>query len=533
MANTLQTNNQNPQTTALTPSAQKQQGTGYTNLQSILNANNGSALGQNLTNNVNQNVASTVGNIQGANNQFGQQTSAEQNRISQLQGGAQNALNQVINAPGTTQANANLVNPNDVSAYTNYNNTSYQGPQGISNLSGLQNQQTNSQNYAGLLGSQGGQQQLLRTFVNQPNYTNSEQNLDSLILGTQPIQNNLKQARSQALQQLSQNNVNNLNTSAQQQAQLNAQALGQGQQQLQQQTANTTQGINSAIQSQLAGLRGITKQQTDEYNNLNTGNYNAAVDANGNPILSPQQVAILTSQAAKSGLINPQSYFSQTNGGGYDLTNAGAANNTQAAQLAALAQLTGNSGLALVPGQGNSIGDALAGQTNIAGNIVTNAQGLANPYLTTTSLNDILSKMAPGAGEVTTPVANTGGVATGILSLFNPFAAAANYVANEHAPTTTFNAGNLTPAQAQAFSDLLSVPGNGGKTIQQLENAGQYQLGKLGQPATPTPASGSDISTIQQFINTYFGLGANSAAPNTNPGGVNVATPSGTEVTKQ
>jgi len=355
MANVLQSNQATGQQAARPV---KRAGTGYTNIQSLLGASDAKALGNNIGQNVSNNVNKTVGNIQGAEQQYKQGTQQEQQRLGGLQNNAQTALNQVVNAPSTASYAVdasgnpiqNLVNQQDAQNYNSYLGAKYQGPNDLNNVGNLQSQQTTASQYAKSLGSQPGQQQLLRTFVNNPKYTNTLQNLDSLYLGNKNIQGGLKDVRSQALQKLSNNDVNNLSTSAQQQALQNMGQLGQQQTGLQTNTQQQITGLNDAVSKQLLDLTNQSNAQKAIQDQLITNNFQAT-DANGNRVLSPEQQAV-ASAYLKNNIANPQGFFNYS--GPENLSQAGAANQQQAAQLAALGLLTNNSGLNLGPNVGTA-----------------------------------------------------------------------------------------------------------------------------------------------------------------------------------
>lgn len=472
-------------------------GTGYTNIQSLLNNSNATNLGNTIGQNVSKNVNQTVGNIQGAQNQFNQGTTQEQNRIGGLSTNAQNALSQVSNAPSTTtystDANGNpvqnLVSGQDVSNYNNYLNTGYQGPTDLNNVSNLQNQTSTSQGYANLLGSQPGQQQLLRTFVNNPNYSNTLQNLDSLYLGNNGIQKNLQGVRSNALQQLNNNNVNNLSANDQQQAQVNSGGLAQGQQTLNTNTQNVVSGINTAIGNQLTGLQNTTNAQNANWGQINSGNY-GATDANGNPILdsATQSIANAYLKNNIAPLTGTNGYFNYTNAN--DLTTPGAANQTQAAQLAALAQLTNNSGLVLTPTAGGSIGDALASQLNLnSQGLQQNAQQRLTGAETATNISSLLGMVDPGyipdTDAMFTNRGSLGSDSSGVITN-NPVVGGNNY-------------NSFTASQQQALNDAAR---------QSLANTDLNKSG-LNSTLNTTGLSTTDVGAIQQLLNQYYGLSSN------------------------
>jgi len=347
----------------------KKVGTGYTNLQSLLNASNAGALGNTLSQNVSQNVGKTVGNIQGAQQEFKQGAQQEQGRLSGLQSGAEGALNKIINAPSTTsysvdeQGNPvqNLIGQPEVQNYADYVGSKYQGPSDINNAANLQKQANTSQQYARMLGSQPGQQQLLRSFVSNPKYTNTLQNLDSLHLGKQNIQSGLKNARSQALQRLAGSNVGDMSASAQQQARQNMANLSQQQQGLQRATQGAVGGINEQLSNRLSQLQDQSQVQEALGLKLRQGDFSA---------LTPEQRGVAEAYG-KYNILDPQTLINIQNA--QNLSQEGVANQQQAAQLAALGKLMNDPNLNL----GGNVGTAQAANVNI-GDFVGDAQQRAS-----------------------------------------------------------------------------------------------------------------------------------------------------------
>lgn len=178
----------------------KQQGTGFTNLKSVLNANKNNKLGQAIGTGV-QNISNkTQGQTQQAQNQFAQQigqsvqdiqkgTKVQQN-LSDLDFGkdSEKASQNIQEVGGEEYANAaaNL-------------RKGYTGPQGLQNQDALQAQsQQLGQTAQGLMTS-GGRQAALQRFINVgPGYTQGKQQLDNMLLGQN--QQDISDARRQAAQ---------------------------------------------------------------------------------------------------------------------------------------------------------------------------------------------------------------------------------------------------------------------------------------------------------------------------------------------
>jgi hypothetical protein len=217
----------------LAGSKNNQQGTGYTNLNNIINANKGNQLGQAVAGN----IKGQIGNIQ---NQLGQQqsdfnTQAQQNAIGSDQDAQkrQSILNQysgtsntsstpsssdssntasgnantggsstsssstpvigrsgdtsssgtsnTANSTPATSASSSGPSSSDVSAFQRYMSGQYTGPQGLADTSGLQSSASQLKQEASNL-SPSGTQALLNRTVGGNNYTQGQQTLDSLLM---------------------------------------------------------------------------------------------------------------------------------------------------------------------------------------------------------------------------------------------------------------------------------------------------------------------------------------------------------------
>lgn len=461
-------------------------GTGYVNLQNYVNANNPTQLGNTIANNVSNSANNAVKNLNTSQTQYNTQAGQVQNALMGQQTNAQNALNQIINAPSTTtystDANGNpvqsLTSPTGASQYNNYLNATYQGPSSLSNTTQLQNQATNAQQQANLLGSQGGQQQLLRSFVNQPGYNYNLQNLDSVLLGSnQGVQNQLQGAKTQALQKLSANNVNNVNNVDAQQAALAAQGLQTNQQALNTQGQNATTGINNAINTQLQNLENTSNTNQNNYNAIASGQYA------GTGLSAAQQAALTAAQNNKfTSLNNLVNYNGPT-----DLTASGAATNPQAAQLAALSQLQGTGAQAL---SGN-IGDAAAAQLNTSG-ILPSVQNLENTALAQSGSN-LYNQFNNQSGL------GTAGQAA-LQALYAP----------SQASQGTGGGDNINGSTGGALSNSNPLFGNTLTSASQYLNSLPANNGYVQSGVAP------DVTQLLAAINGYYGLsGAAPQASNT------------------
>lgn len=157
---------------AANPNAQK--GSGYTNIQRIVQANQGNKLGSTIGSNIQNAAQQTQGNINQAQQQFQQQAGANRADTNQNAQLVQQALANPTNITG---------NPNQVSQFQNLLSGTYQGPKGLQNAAQLQAQAQDINQLGQATTSEGGKQGLLQRFVGAPQYTAGQQTLDSLLLG--------------------------------------------------------------------------------------------------------------------------------------------------------------------------------------------------------------------------------------------------------------------------------------------------------------------------------------------------------------
>lgn len=234
------------------PNQPRQLGTGFTNLQNIMQANTGNKLGQAVGGGIQQTGQQASNALQSGVQDFNTQSQANALGTQAQKQDVQDTLNNVGNLNSTQQQTADT-------NFAKYRAGQYGGPTNISNISNIQNQAANAQQQGQEVGSAGGRQALLQQYAAKPgsSYGSGAQNLDSLLLGATGGQQ-LQQAR-QATSGLN-NQVNAAQTTAQSQAQqLQNQAQGFGKQ-----VTGQVQGAQSAIYNpaqQQAQQANITEQQ--------------------------------------------------------------------------------------------------------------------------------------------------------------------------------------------------------------------------------------------------------------------------------
>jgi len=299
----------------------KQMGSGFTNIQKIIGANQGNQL--------NSTVAQ---GIQGVGQQTQQQLGQAQ---SQFQQGAQaNQLNTQANQQLLQQGLANPTqltgNPSNVSQFQNILAGKYQGPQGLANADQLTGQAQYAQQLGQQLGSQGGQQSLLQRFVGGNQYSQGQKNLDTLLMGAGP-QNQLNQARQSVAGLGSQ--VNAGVTAAQNQAQqLGAQANQFGQA-AQQQFGNT---VNQQVQGLQQQAQTAASSRDQQYQKLLSGLQGGQISAE-----DAQKLGLTSGEQIYNTFQNPSSLVKESTLGA---TAQNVASSQDYARMQALQQLAGTNG---------------------------------------------------------------------------------------------------------------------------------------------------------------------------------------------
>lgn len=226
---------------------QQKQGTGYTNIGRIVQANKSNQLGQAVGSNIQQAGQQTQANIQQAGQQFGQQAQANQADTAQNQQLIQDVLaNPAAYAGATDQNNAQS---NQGTLFTQLMSGKYAGPTQLQNDAQLQAQVQGTQQLGQALGSSSGQIGLLQRLVGGQGagYTSGQQNLDQLLLG-QTGGNAIGQARRSVLGLG--NQLGTVETGAQatgQEQAAKAQQLGQN---IQQQVGQNISAQDTALQAQ-------------------------------------------------------------------------------------------------------------------------------------------------------------------------------------------------------------------------------------------------------------------------------------------
>ncbi len=208
-------------------------GTGFTNIQRIIGANEPAQLGQTISSGIGQTIGKSQQELQKQQGQFQQQSQAGAIGGQEDQ---QYAQQQIANPTADQQA---------VDRFARFRQ-GYTGPSQLGNQAQLQSQQLEAQNIAQSVNQPGGQTGLLQRYVGGPSYTQGQQKLDTLLLGQTGGQG-IRQGRRSAQDYL------------QQQAQAQALAQLQGQQ-----LTNQGQQFSQGLQTQIGGAQtGIISGLTD------------------------------------------------------------------------------------------------------------------------------------------------------------------------------------------------------------------------------------------------------------------------------
>lgn len=160
--------------TAFPTRKQSQAGTGFTNLQRILQANKSNQLGQTVGAGIQKAGQQATGAIQQAGQQF--KTEAEKERERQSQVGEK-----VSNVLGGDLSN---VDDEATTVFQGARSGQSKGPEGLGNVDKLAQQAQEAQGLGQATGQEQGRLGLLQRFVGQGNrYTGGQQRLDNLLLG--------------------------------------------------------------------------------------------------------------------------------------------------------------------------------------------------------------------------------------------------------------------------------------------------------------------------------------------------------------
>ena len=187
--------NKKPQPTSVSQVKPQRKGTGFTNLARVMQASQGSKLGQTIAGGITGQAQQVQSGIKTAQDEF--QKEAEKNRVDTEANRAKAAT--AINAAGTT----GVVNPEDLNLFKTIRAAEYKGPTELANQQQLQAQAQQAQTLGSLASGvgqrsgtdQGGRQELLRRFAGGADYTSGQRKLDESILSKDKEANLVSAAR--------------------------------------------------------------------------------------------------------------------------------------------------------------------------------------------------------------------------------------------------------------------------------------------------------------------------------------------------
>jgi hypothetical protein len=456
----------------------KQQGSGYTNIQQFVNANKGNQLGSAIGNNIQNTETSAQSNLANAQNQFQQQTQANQANTQGNQQLAQNVLadpTAYANIAGATQNSP--TNAQAGQQFQSLLSGQYQGPTALTNASQLQNQAANVAQMGQALSSSGGQQGLLQQLVGNPQYTQGESGLDTLLLG---------QSNSPALQAAKRNALTL-------QGQTNSAITGAAAQG-QQNTAQAQQ-FGTALQNQLG------QTVTNENNQLQqaaTNDQNQRNQQYQSALADLQSGNVNQNEAQLLGLTQGENVYNVLNGNG--ATGLGSSSAAQFLQENPLAANISNTANAQQYAQMQAL-QSLAGQY-APSNAQAAFQNFQNPGQASAFQNSqaLIGNQAGLQNAINAAATNYG-------SIYNPAAASQSQAQNIVNDWGNTSLGTL----GQRNSDIASLT-NGGATGGSIEQNVAWANNNL---ATQNAALAAAQAQLQ---GQYGNLGTINIQPSAYPG---------------
>ena len=445
--------------------ANQRTGSGFTNLQQYLGANEGNDLGNVITNGVNQQLGNTDTTLQAAQGDFANQVgNADQAGSSSDITNEQNILNNALNNP-------NQVSQQDITQFGNWRNANYNGPNQLTDVSEFP-QLTGQLNYLNSIGTNlqnpGGKSQLLNSFINKPNYSQGDQNFDTTLLGSNPKNSASFNALGQQIQ-----NTNNAVTGAESQAGAQAQNIAD-------QTNQFKQGL---------------------YNNLGldqTGNYTGANQQG----LIEQQNSNLQNQVASDTAAQNAAYTNSLS----DLQNLSVGNNPY------LASLSGVTTYGVNPANTNLLTKSIApNASNVASpqqaatiNALSQLAGINNTFITDPSQVGTYNAAKPVSFDTPAYLSQVQTAKNAYNNYLNSMQG--NSGINNFGAVTGANASSIssmTPAQAQAFLQQYGLTFNTG-----AKDQGAATNGQTGPNSFGILTNGSPLGTSSDNVG-YSQMGGN------------------------
>lgn len=214
-------------------------GSGFTNLQRYLSANQGNQLGQVVGGGIANAAQGVRSGITGAANQF-QQGADAGNLASDANQQARASVLQQISSGTNPQ-----VTDDQAKQFATFRGGQYTGPRDLGDTSKLQNQAANAESLGRGTATASGRQGLLQDFVGSPQYTQGQKSVDSYLLGQAPEIASARQKTLGLTNAIGRENQRASSVASQEQA--NAQKFGKE--------------TNTMIGGQLTGIQGALANQ--------------------------------------------------------------------------------------------------------------------------------------------------------------------------------------------------------------------------------------------------------------------------------
>lgn len=182
-----------------------QKGTGFTNLNRVLQASKGNKLGQTISGGIQQQASGVQSQVKSAQQQFEEEaqkgrldTGSAAEKRSEILGrfapssGASAVQQQPVTPQGQEGQQAaqtqSPVSEQEIQDFTKFRTGTYTGPKQLQDVQTLYGKAQQAEQLGGLTRSEGGRQELLRRFVGGTGYTPGQRQLDATLLGQQPGQ---------------------------------------------------------------------------------------------------------------------------------------------------------------------------------------------------------------------------------------------------------------------------------------------------------------------------------------------------------
>lgn len=173
-------------------------GSGFTNINRVVTANQGNKLGQTVTSGVQNQANQVKDQTQKATTSFNED--AQKNRLDTDE--AKNQRDQTIGRfSNANETSVQKATDDEVNNFSRYRTGTYEGPNQLHDYQTLAGKAQNTEMLGDLSRSTGGRQELLKRFVGGSGYTQGQQGLDNLLLGQSGNALNQTRRATQGLQQ--------------------------------------------------------------------------------------------------------------------------------------------------------------------------------------------------------------------------------------------------------------------------------------------------------------------------------------------